>query len=218
MKIIESGGIKIKIENGCKDNKTAVLFFADISGGALTDRFDTLKNSIIGKKYAYVAVEIWRDADDVKSMTLQYIFSSIDSAVLKLKELGYSDFYAIGKSFGGGMLIARNHPVFEKLVLWAPAIGVGDISTIQDLYKTPLSKIESVFDIAVNGDDLNKIKAKVTILRGNKDQIVPLFIIKKLLSFIPEAQLKTIRGMGHSHKNKEHERLLVENTMSALIQ
>lgn len=216
MEILNIDYAKMMVEDHSDDNKVAVLFIAGASGGVFTDKFDKLKDKILEKGYSYVPIEIWKDANDLDKVTIQNIFSSIDNAVSKLKDLGYNTFFAVGKSFGGGMLLARNHPAFSKLVLWAPVIGFGEKSTIDTLHNVPLGKIESIFNIMLSNNDLSRINAKVTILYGSEDQIISESKTKELLELLSHGYLEIIQGLGHSAKNEEQETILVKNTLDAL--
>lgn len=217
MQILSINNAKIAIvEPKSGDHKVAVLFIAGMSGSVFTDKFNKLKEAILNKSYTYVPIEIWRDNKDIGTLTLRNIFSAIDDAISELQKHGYNDFYAIGKSFGGGMLLARNHPLIKKLVLWAPAIGVGEKTTIHDLYDLPLDKIKSISDIVLGYNDLATIKASVTILQGDKDKVVPKSASEKLASLIPNAHFEIIQDMGHSPKDEIQENTLVEKTIIAL--
>ena len=217
MKILFVNNTKIAIEeSGSGDHKVAVLFIAGMSGGVFTDRFNKLKEAILNKGYTYVPIEIWQNGKDIGTLTLRNIFSAIDDAISELQKHGYNDFYAIGKSFGGGMLLARNHPLIKKLVLWAPAIGMGEKTTMPDLYDLPLDKIKSISNIVLSYDDLATIKASVTILQGDKDTAVPKSTSEKLSNLIPNTHFEIIQDMEHSPKNEIQENMLVNKTIIAL--
>lgn len=216
MEIISLNKSKIAIiepETGRKD--VVVLFIAGISGGVFT-KFDKLRNSVIEKGFTYVPIEIWKDSKDVEKLTLRYIFSSIDEVISKLQERGFKVFYAVGKSFGGGVLLARNNPVFEKIILWAPAIGLGDVSTIQNQIDITLDNFESFSEIKLGYDDVSNIKARVTIVQGDKDEIITKSESEKLSDLLPNSEIKIIQGMGHSAKNENGEKTLVDYTIHAL--
>lgn len=217
MQILSINNAKIAIEEPeSGDHKVAVLFIAGMSGGVFTDRFNKLKEAILNKGYTYVPIEIWKDGKDIGTLTLRNIFSAIDDAISELQKHGYNDFYAIGKSFGGGMLLARNHTLIKKLVLWAPAIGVGEKTTIPDLYDLPLDKIKSISDIVLGYGDLATIKTSVAILQGDKDTAVPKSVSEKLSNLIPNAHFEIIQDMEHSPKNETQENMLIKETIIAL--
>lgn len=147
MEIISVENARIAIEKpGHKNNGIAVLFIPGSSGQVFTDKFNSLKKALLDDGYNYVPVEIWKNEKEIEMLTLEKIFYAIDNVIDELKKQGFEHFYAVGKSLGGGMLLARNNPEIEKMVLWAPAIGIGEKTTISNLYNLTLNKVKSIFD------------------------------------------------------------------------
>lgn len=217
MEIIHTKGARIGLEKSeDKNPKTAVLLVPGMSGSVFSGKFDNLKNAILKKGFSYIPIEIWRDRKDMGTLTIKNIFSAIDESISALQKRGYNNFYAVGKSFGGGMLLARNHPLIKKLVLWAPAIGIGKKETISTIIDLPLNKVKTIFDIILSPDDLLKIKIPVIILQGNDDKVVSRSASEELSSLLPNSNLKIFNEMGHSPKNELEENILADMTVAVL--
>ena len=113
MEILNIDYARMMVEDHSDDNKVAVLFIAGVSGGVFTNKFDKLKDKILEKGYAYVPIEIWKDANDINKVTIQNIFSSIDNAVSKLKNINNAGTITVKKYCSEGPVCSFHLLIFK---------------------------------------------------------------------------------------------------------
>src|SRR3989338_1840410 len=68
-----------------------------------------------------------------------------------IKEKGYTNIRAVGKSMGGTMLLTRNHPDVSRMVLWAPVVGIAETAgNLDDKLDTAFSEVHSLNEITLD--------------------------------------------------------------------
>lgn len=154
-----------------------------------------------------VRLNAWKDANEISKLTLQDIFSALDSAVEELESKGTDKIFVIGRSFGGGMALARASDRVHRYVLWAPAIGIGAESNIAQVSMKPLSNIKSFSDIVISSKDIPN--TEMLIIHAKNDPIVSPHNSKSITSHGKSATLKLFPAGGHSF-DKHEERLIAE--------
>lgn len=209
---IENLSEKIKIIHNTNDTNTdkVMLFVPGISGEVFTSKYDILVEKCLKKGVDIVRMQSWQDMNELEEKNIQIVSEEIDTVIQYLKDKKYSSIVGVGKSFGGAMMLIRNHPSISKLILWAPAMGVvAGRSNLEEISSTKFSEMKSLSEINLDKEFLSKIAIPVRIIHGTADQSVPIDNSKKLVEMLPHAELVEIKDMDHSYKTLEEEKRVV---------
>ncbi len=201
--------------NKSSSKETTVLFLPGISGKAFSDRFRPLVNAALSSGLPIVRLSAWEDGEEVGEKTIFYFHEVIKRAVRYLEEEGFKEVIAVGKSFGGGLLLSYHDNRILKKILWAPVMGVADIDTLTSLQNTKLSEVEDFSDIEISKIYINKDTAKLYIIHGTKDEVILLENSRLAVSAAQHGELVVIKGAGHSFKTPEQEAALIAATKQA---
>lgn len=182
---------------------TAILFVPGMSGGALTDKYAGLEKLATEENMALLRMQSWQNQEELNNKSLLEIQNEIHVAINFLKEKGYVNINAIGKSFGGMLLLYNQIEEFKKLVLWAPVVQISEKVLLNSLLDTPFSKISSLADVTVDAKYISKINSEVLILWGTDDQIISIDNLILLKNTLSSATLTKIQNMSHSPNNQE---------------
>jgi len=161
---------------------TIVLFIPGISGKAFSDRFQPLVDVCLQSELPIARMNAWDSSDEVVTHSWAYFQEAICEVTTHLEVLGYKKIIAVGKSFGGGLLLSIHNESLKNKILWAPAVGVGDSNTLDRLKDRVLSNISSLLDIKLSRSFINKDTAKITIIHGTKDDTIPLENSEKVIN------------------------------------
>ncbi len=217
IKTLDNGKTKVVLDRSADGSNTAVIFIPGVSGKAFSDKYKLLSGECLAKGLDLLRVQSWDNIEELEKKNINQIQEDIDGAIRFLKSEGYTKIFAIGKSFGGGILLTCNYPEITKIVLWAPAIGVVDNKgNLDDKIYTVLSEISSLLDITVDKDFLSNIKVPVKIIHGTEDENIPIENSLKIASLLPYSDVTKIKDMGHSVKTAEQEKELIDNTIKFL--
>lgn len=174
------------------------IFLPGMSGGALDEKYDSLAQILNDRGISLLRLQCWSDKDDLNSKSFKLLQEDILSAVSFLKSRGYIQFYGIGKSLGASALFFAQVPELTKLVLWAPIIHPSGEATLETLFSIPFSKIASLNDVTVSVETLESYVANVLLVWGTEDVISNGVDLKKVSELLPNGNLFTIPGMGHT--------------------
>jgi dienelactone hydrolase len=196
---------------------TAVLFVPGISGGALTERFNPLRDAVLSTGFAIARVNIWENTPQLEQMTLGEIRKRLREIISELEMQGFERMMAVGKSFGGAALLTLSSPHIQKQVLWAPALGYSDTdSNIESYLNTPLGTIATLLDIHINSAYLKTIPIPTCIIHGTADTNIPFANSEGIIASLPQGKLVSIESADHSFRDPVHERLLLSATLEFL--
>jgi dienelactone hydrolase len=193
------------------------LFLPGISGQAFSPRFQPLVDVCGDLKLSIARMEAWKDVSDVKTKTWAYFIGALDEVLEHLLNLGYSKIITVGKSFGGGLLLSYHHKNIYKKILWAPAIGVGELDTFTKQKEVNLSDIVSLLDIQLDQNFVKEDSSEICIIHGTKDTSIPLENSRHIVAFAQRGTLVEIEDADHSFKTPEEERRLMEATRGFLL-
>lgn len=199
-----------KSDDSSKD--TVVLFLPGISGKAFSERFQSVVDISLKTGYPIARMSAWEGEEEVQQKTYSYYQSAIVEAIEHLQTLGYEKIIAIGKSFGGGLFLSLHHDAILKKILWAPALGFAQISTLEQLKDITLSKIENLKEIKLSPDFLSLDSAKLCFIHGTEDTVIPISTSRAFALANPNAHIVEVKDADHSFKTPESEQKLNEAT------
>ena len=194
-----------------------VLFLPGISGQAFSPRFQPLVDVCGDVNLPIARMEAWTSESDVKTKTWTYFLEALDEVFEHLVGLGYKKIITVGKSFGGGLLLSyHNENIFRK-ILWAPAIGMGEVDTFTKQKDISLSEIQSLLDIKLDQNFVKEDPSEICIIHGTKDITIPLENSRHIVAAAQHGTLIEIENADHSFKTPEEERRLMEATRGFLL-
>lgn len=202
-----------------RQNDRVILFVPGMNALKQQPLFETLKEEALVRSIDAVCLNTWKSGTDLGALTIDEIVRSIREQTSSLASQGYQEIYAVGKSFGGGMLLAAKDQFIRKLVLWAPAIAVDEgngSGTLDSLRSRPLGSIDSILSITLGKNFLRSIRTPMDILHGTEDEAVPLSNSELLSSLIPDAHLHPFQGQGHSPEDQEEVLELVRTSLGRI--
>ncbi len=204
-----------KSDDSSKD--TIVLFLPGISGKAFSERFQSVVDISLKNSYPIARMNAWESEVEVQQKTYSYYQSATVEAIEHLKTLGYEKIVAIGKSFGGGLFLSLHHDAIIKKILWAPALGFAQISTLEQLKDKVLSQVENLKEIKLSPEFLSSDNAKLCFIHGTEDAAIPISTSRAFALANPNADIVGVEGADHSFKTPESERKLNEATEQFLM-
>lgn len=199
-----------KLDDSSAD--TIVLFLPGISGKAFSERFQSVVDISLRVGYPIARMSAWESEEEVKQNTYAHYQSAIIEAIDHFQSLGYSKVIAIGKSFGGGLLLSLHHDAIIKKILWAPALGFAQVSNLEKLKNGLLSQIESLKDIKLAPDFVSLDKSKLCFIHGTDDSVIPILTSRQFVSSNANARIIEVEGADHSFKTPESDKKLNEAT------
>ncbi len=211
--------VKILLAVPEQETKKVILFVPGISGGAFSDRFAPLVAAALGAGFAIARFSSWEGEEEVGVKTIDEILHDIDAAVQYLLDTGYTSVMAVGKSLGGGMLLANQNQNILSKVVWAPAIGIAERGTITELREQKIAVLRSsLLSVTLDRTYVGGYHGLVCLIHGTADNAIPFKNSQKLHEAIPNSILVSIEGADHSYRNPEHERELIAHTISFLVE
>ncbi len=190
---------------------TITLFLPGISGKAFSDRFQSVVDISLKVGYPIARMNAWED-ETVQQKTYAYYQSAIVETIEYLQTLGYTKIIAIGKSFGGGLFLSLHHDAIIKKILWAPALGFAQTSTLEQLKNEVLSHIGNLKEIKLSPDFISSDTAKLCFIHGTDDTAIPISTSKAFTLANSNAHIIEVAGADHSFKTPESERALNDAT------
>jgi pimeloyl-ACP methyl ester carboxylesterase len=207
---LEDGGGEFLLTTPDNDTNTVVVFLPGISGGAMSGRFLPVAEACVEASVAIARVSIWNDAKVAGQMSLAHIHEQLAAVINHLRSVGYQRFIGIGKSFGGAVLLTYPTSEFEKLILWAPAIGGSEaVGNVSDCLDQSLETFESLLEIKIGKSDLQSKQMPILFIHGTADATIPLSNSELLCAGIPQSTLLSVAGADHSYKETEHEKAVI---------
>jgi alpha-beta hydrolase superfamily lysophospholipase len=211
---VELEGARMRVESteGCS---RAALFLPGISGQVMSDRFTPLQEALNGAGYALARLEVWAYERDIEGKTIASIHASVRAALDELADEGFETIHAVGKSFGGGMLLALHDARIGKKILWAPAIGCAHEGNLALMENIPLGTVGSLLDIKVAYSDITADPSTIAIIHGTEDSIIPIENSRAIME-AAGGEVVAIEGADHSFKVKAHEEALLRATVALM--
>ncbi len=204
-------GIQIILEEPNLKTNSAVILVPGISGEALTDKYRKFSDAVLKSGYASMRLQSWHNPADFEVKTPNIILDDIRKALDFLEGSGYTNIIAVGKSFGGAMLLIKQDPRIKKLILWSPALFVVPTDgTLVNYLNLPLAQAKSPKDITVDFDFLKRIQIPVRLIHGTADHLVPIENSRLIQQNVPDATLEAVEGIEHSWKTNAEEEIIIK--------
>ncbi len=195
-----------------------VLFLPGISGKAFSERFQPLVDVCVRLNLPIARLSAWEGEGEVQAKTWGYFQDAVDEAVRHLLQLGFTNIVAIGKSFGGGLLLSYHNPSISKKILWAPALGVGETDTLSHKRDMALSEVPFLLDLRLSKKFIHEDPAEICIIHGTKDEAIPLENSRTTVAAAQKGSLIEVPDADHSFKTPKEEQELMEATQQFLSQ
>ena len=207
-----------ELQKSVKQNAQVILFVPGINAKKQKQLFEILREEASKVNIDTEYLDMWNSGSDLNEMCIEDITKHIHQATSSLAQKGYKHIYGVGKSFGGGMLLAARDQVLQEMVLWAPAIGFSEAkeSFVQKHSTKLFSEIDSLMSITLTSDFLQSISIPVHILHGNEDEVIPVENSIATVSALPNAQFHLITNMSHSPREGRETYDLIQSTISLL--
>jgi alpha-beta hydrolase superfamily lysophospholipase len=145
-----------------------------------------------------VRIDAWEGAEDLEEMSLNDLHQMIEEACVLLTNNGRESIDVLGKSICG--MLALTYPdknSLGKMVLWAPAVGIGE-NNVDKWRSTLLEHTSTPTDISINRKYLEKPDVPTLIVHGTEDEVVDSSNSRKICEGLPECECKLIEGADHS--------------------
>ncbi len=200
-----------------KKLKKAVLVLPGISGKIFSIQlYRKLANELRRNDFEPCLCDFWDNEKELEQLSIEEIHHFLDRKIRFLKKKGYQEIYAIGKSFGGAILLTYHHPSISKVIVWAPAINVGKDSNLGKVKQQKISQLKHFNEIKINQKDLEKIKYDLLLIHGTEDTIVSPENSRKIIKLRKNTVLKEIQGGDHSYREKKLEQEVILETIKFL--
>lgn len=208
---------EILLEGETVQNGRIVLFLPGISGKVFSERFQPLVDAVCDAGLPIARCEMWQGESDVMANTFAYYHTVLREVVDALVAEGYSAVIAVGKSFGGGLLLSYHDARIEKKILWAPAIGITEVGgNFQDVQTRTLGEAGQLTDITLDAAYVAMDPAAIHIIHGTADTVIPFENSEAVVRAAQHGTLDAIEGADHSYKDPAHEAELLRLTKNYL--
>lgn len=181
-----------------KKNSENIIIFYHGNAGSACDRV-YLKNEFDKLGLSYAFVEYAGYSNDVKKPSINLLLKDVENVSEFVKGQNFSTLTIAGESLGTSLAIYHSTIALNsKLLLITPFYRLSDIGqNIYSLYPVSLMLTEN-YD---NSKWVKNIKStKVEIIRGEKDELIPLDQAQKLFDeiMIKNKEFLIIKGAGHN--------------------
>lgn len=175
-----------------------VLVLPGMGHGPFGDVFDRFAQAAeAGHRVA--RFETWEGTEDLDEKSEADMERELAAAVEFLRERGCSTVSVVAKSFGGRLALTHLETEHvDRLVLWAPAVFVGEHDD------RPSITTEELADIGV----------PVRILQGDEDEGMSVENARALAEHLPEADVVVLPEVDHSFQTDQSR--TVEETLAFL--
>jgi dienelactone hydrolase len=205
------------VKNATSSTETVVLFLPGISGGAFSERFQSLVDMCIQSGFPIARMQAWESSVDVDKNSWNYYHEAIRESIDYLRNLKYKNCIAVGKSFGGGLLLSYHNDFIRRKILWAPACGVGENDTLDALKDTALHNVATILDVKVSNQFIHDDPSEVCIIHGTNDNIIPIANSRMMISSARRGSITEIAITDHSFTDPKHEQSLIDATQRLLV-
>lgn len=190
---VEYNGTRMYVKD--LDKPVAILYHGN--AGSACDR-SFYSDMFTSADYGYVIVEYAGYSNDPKNPSTDLIKKDVDNVISYLNESGVGYSVVIGESIGTGFATyhaSKSQP--NKLILISPFTNMRELAAGKFLFYPTRFLVKNNLD---NVDALKNFKNKVLIIHGDKDEVIPYELGKKLFeSMQADKEFLTIKGFGHNN-------------------
>lgn len=197
-----------------KKSDYAVLFIPGISGGSLSPGWDRLAAKFRDSGFYFLRYESWKNGNDLSRSNIGSLQKEITVLLKMLERKGCKRLGIIGKSFGGGLGLMYLNKRVEKMVLWAPAIGIDKTNNLKEWKNRKLSQLSSLTGIKIDKKYLSLHEEPILIIHGTKDETMPIENSLKLVHAGRKIKLKRLEGADHSYGDKKYRNKIIDLSIS----
>ncbi len=176
-------------------NKPVVVLYHGNAGSACDRYFYADMFNQAG--YGYVVVEYAGFSGDSNKPSHNLVKQNVQDVIDYLNENKISNVTVVGESIGTG--VASYHASLQspsKLLLISPFSNLSDVAKNHFWFYPTFFMVDNAFD---NGILLNEYRNQVTIIHGDKDDVIPYKLSKKLYDELnTKKELVTIKNAGHN--------------------
>lgn len=190
---VEYNGTRMYVSEG----KRGVVILYHGNAGSACDRYfyaELFKN----EGYGYIIPEYVGYGDDVHKPSHEYIKKDVINVVSYVAKKEYKNIIVVGESIGTGMAsfhVSLSSP--NKVLLISPFTSILDIAKSRFWFYPVVLMVDNQFD---NTSLLNKYYGQIEIIHGNRDNVIPQNIGRKLYSSLvsKNKEFVSVEGFGHN--------------------
>jgi len=175
-----------------------VLVVPGAGHGPFGDVFLRFAEAAAERGYEVARFETWPFPSDLDAKTEDEFEAELEASVEFLQSRGCSTITVVAKSFGGRVVLEHLPDAVDRLVLWAPAVKLGDHEDAPSM----------------TAEELPDRELPVRILQGDEDRGLPVENAERIAGQLPRAEMVELPGEDHSFL-RDHERV-IEETLSFL--
>lgn len=208
-----------KIEKPKNYSNHGVIIVPGAGGDVFDDkRFNQLAKALFEKDIAVIRVNLWKNKEEVDSLTISKIHKYINDCIQLLINEKITKIGIIGKSMGGGISLTYHNPKINAMVLWAPAVGTAKVSNLNKMMDAAISTFKTLRNVKLDENNLKKVNQPILLIQGTHDETVRKEDTEKLNLLLSNSTIELIEGAGHSYE-KEHElNEVISKTVGFLVQ
>ena len=178
---------------------SGVLVLPGLNHGPFGDVFDQFAQAAAAEGHRVARFETWADEETLDATSEDDMVRELGAAVEFLQDRGCSTVTVVAKSFGGRLALTHlPREDVDRMVLWAPAVFIGDYDE----------------RATIDPDELAAIDCPVRLLQGNADRGMSVENASAIVEHLPDAELVELPGEDHSFQTDQDR--IVEKTLHFL--
>lgn len=186
-----------RLNSPAEEPRRGIVVRPGAGHGPYGDIFDRFAEAAADRGFHCLRFRTWGERENLADKTLQDLHDEVDAAVARLQFDGCTEISVVAKSFGAGMSLTHVPDAVDAMVLWAPAIEIGDEANVAAVKGRQFSERDWP---AVSPAFLEAVEVPVLILNGTDDETVSVEEAQKMVDALPDAQLYTLDGADHSFR------------------
>jgi len=178
---------------------SGVLVLPGLNHGPFGDVFDQFASEAAAEGHRVARFDSWPDEETLQAKSEDDMARELGAAVEFLQDSGCSTIAVVAKSFGGKLALTHlATDQVDRMVLWAPAVFVGDYE------ERP----------TIEPDTLATVDCPVRLLQGDEDRGMSVENAGAIVEHLPEGELVELPGEDHSFQTDQER--IVEETLPFL--
>ncbi|MHB9287505.1 alpha/beta hydrolase [Halobacteriales archaeon Cl-PHB] len=175
-----------------------VLVLPGASHGPYGGVFDEFVATAVARGVHTLRYDSWNDRTDLTDLSMADLRADVDAG-LQFLRWGDCDVVAIvAKGFGARVALTRGADYVDRLVLWSPAVLVGEETT----------------GPTIAPDALAPLDVPVRVVHAGADEVVGVGTAADIVRHLPQGDLVELGGEGHLYETASDR--VVDRTMAFL--